>query len=572
MTQAIPPPVTVLVVGATHGALLGPHDDLAAPAAQVLDRAAHLATAESPRWVVWSASRDLGALAQRGVPLGRAWDLAEVHRLIHGGWRADPTTVWAGAAGLDLDAIPAQARGDLFDAVDDTDPEHLLRSDGYLHPDRDGPAWVSSPGRARASASAARAVFDRQWTALSALGGTAGPRAIHTAYAESAAALLCLELERDGLPIDRAAAEELIGRAAGPRPRSDTDAARIRGERDRRVLDLLPGGGTVDLRNPAQVKELLTSVGVEVPHTRAWVLEPYRQSSPVVAALLDWRKDERIATTYGYRWLDEHVGPDDRLRGAWTACDGGAGRMTAQSGLHNLPAPLRHAVRAEPGWVFVRADLGQIEPRVLAAVSGDQAFAEATRADDLYAPVAAKLGVDRAVAKVAVLAAMYGQRSGAAGEALADLVRAYPVAMRFLDDAYDAGVARRPLRTYGGRFLPLGAGPATLGPEDSGRGRYARNAVVQGAAAELFKAWVATIRHTLLDGETALGRDGEPRRAQVSLCLHDEVLIHSPHEQAPGIERLLHTALDESARRWTGTQAVRFVADTTIVRRWSEAK
>ena len=58
-----------------------------------------------------------------------------------------------------------------------------------------------------------------------------------------------------------------------------------------------------------------------------------------------------------------------------------------------------------------RADLGQIEPRVLAAVSGDRAFAAATRADDLYAPVATALGVERPIAKVAVLAAMYGQRS-----------------------------------------------------------------------------------------------------------------------------------------------------------------
>ena len=36
-----------------------------------------------------------------------------------------------------------------------------------------------------------------------------------------------------------------------------------------------------------------------------------------------------------------------------------------------MPAEMRPAVVAEPGHVFIRADLGQIEPRVLAAVSGD---------------------------------------------------------------------------------------------------------------------------------------------------------------------------------------------------------
>ncbi len=68
--------------------------------------------------------------------------------------------------------------------------------------------------------------------------------------------------------------------------------------------------------------------------------------------------------------------------------------------------------------MFVRADLGQIEPRVLAAVSGDQALTVATRADDLYAPVAAQLGVRGPVAKVAVLGAMYGQTTGHGAQAL----------------------------------------------------------------------------------------------------------------------------------------------------------
>ncbi len=266
------------------------------------------------------------------------------------------------------------------------------------------------------------------------------------------------------------AAEDLIAASAGPRPRDDADAARIRAERDALVLRHAPGRERTDLRNPAQVRDLLSSVGVDVPNTRAWVLEPYRHTHPLVDALLRWRKDERIATTYGYRWLDEHVGADDRLRGGWTACDGAAGRMTAQNGLHNLPAPLRPAICAAPGHVFVRADLGQIEPRVLAVVSADRAFAEATRSDDLYAPVAAKLGADRPMAKVAVLAAMYGQRSGAAGEALKDLERAYPVAMGLLDRAYADGVARRPVRTWGGRLIRFGGVPRAGDP----RGRTGR--------------------------------------------------------------------------------------------------
>jgi DNA polymerase-1 len=285
-----------------------------------------------------------------------------------------------------------------------------------------------------------------------------------------------------------------------------------------------------------------------------------------VDALLTWRRAERIATTYGYRWLDECVGPDDRLRGGWSACDGAAGRMTAENGLHNLPASLRSGVAAHPGHVFVRADLGQIEPRVLAVVSGDPAFAEATRADDLYAPVASRLGVERPVAKVAVLAAMYGQRSGAAGEALKGLERAYPVAMGLLDRAYDTGVRGEPLRTFGGRLIPTGRflaqSPIGTNPAlDAARGRFARNAIIQGAAAELFKAWAATVR--------ALGT---PMGAQIVLCLHDELLVHAPAERAEEVAALVDQALADASRRWAAGAPVRFVADTSVLQRWSDAK
>jgi DNA polymerase-1 len=96
---------------------------------------------------------------------------------------------------------------------------------------------------------------------------------------------------------------------------------------------------------------------------------------------------------------------------------------------------------------------------------------------------------------------------------------------------------------------------------DAARGRFARNAVIQGSAAELFKAWAATVRATTRD----LG-------AQIVLCLHDELLVHVPEEHAEQTRERLVRALDDSARRWTGSEQVRFVADASVIRRWSEAK
>ena len=541
--------------------MVGRHDEIVKEVAQ-------LESERHPRWVFWSAQADAFPLVSHNIHLDRCWDIAETHRLLVGGRDADPAVAWATACRLATSGLPRTSGGDLFDfaaehdPADRGDPESPVRSDGYLRPEAVAGAWQTSPQRVLAWADVAVDTATRQIAALSELSA----RAVSTGQSESAAALLCVELAVTGLPVDRPTLERLITESAGPRPRDEAHAREIRLARDAEVLRHAPGRESTDLRNPLQVRDLLAAVGVVVPDTRAWRLKPFRQTHPLVEALLTWRKAERIATTYGYYWLDTNIGPDDRLRGAWTACDGAAGRMTAQNGLHNLPTPLRPAIRAHPGHVFVRSDLGQIEPRVLAAVSGDMSFARATQADDLYAPVGAALKVERPVAKIAVLAAMYGQTSGAAGEALKDLERAYPTAMAYLQRAYDAGAASRAIRTYGGRRVPMwenpvDPAPGTLPAIIAGRGRFARNAVIQGAAAELFKAWAATVRLTTRH----LG-------AQIVLCLHDELLVHVPIAAADEAAAAVDAALTASSRRWTGSTDVRFVSDTSVIARWSDAK
>jgi DNA polymerase-1 len=235
--------------------------------------------------------------------------------------------------------------------------------------------------------------------------------------------------------------------------------------------------------------------------------------------------------------------------------------MTASSGLHNMPAVLRQAVLAEDGHLFVRADLGQIEPRVLAAVSGDAALAAATAADDMYLPVAAELGVDRPTAKVAMIAAMYGQTTGHGGVAGRRMRAAYPVAMGYLDAADRSARAGRSLRTYGGRLIQMSGSSADPPASQAARGRYGRNAVVQGAAAELFKMWAVTVR-----ARTA------PLAARIVLCLHDELLVHVPAGQAELAAGLVGACLTEATRRWAPRGRVRFIADITIARSWADAK
>ncbi len=505
----------------------------------------------TPRWVWWSIET-ASALVHAGVRVARCWDVATVDRLLTGRWRTDVGRSWARAHDLDVRSIPRLGQLGLLDAPvsatgDDSDP---VQPDGHLRPEWTAGGWSTSAARSAGWATLALRTAARQFDLIASVEAPGDPAA--TARAESTAELLCAELADDGLPIDVATAGELIGRAVGPRPAGPEDDAQRRAERDAAVLRHA-WGGTVDLRNPAQVKAMLTRIGLDLPDTRAWRLEEHRDR-PLVAALLEWRKAERIATTFGWGWLDEHVGTDGRLRGAWSSSDGAAGRMTAQAGLHNLPAELRSAVAAEPGHRFVRADLGQIEPRVLAAVSGDAALIAATADDDLYQPVAHRLGVERAVAKVAVLAAMYGQTSGVAGQALRGMDAAYPVAMAFLRRADEQGQAGIDVRTAGGRLVHMSPDVAP-----AARGRYARNAVVQGAAAELFKVWALTVRARVADLD-----------ARIVLCLHDELLVHSPEQHADEVAERVRAALDEAAARWRSASGVRFVADLSVVARWSD--
>ncbi|MEO7447570.1 MAG: DNA polymerase, partial [Humibacillus sp.] len=88
-----------------------------------------------------------------------------------------------------------------------------------------------------------------------------------------------------------------------------------------------------------------------------------------------------------------------------------------------------------------------------------------------------------------------------------------------------------------------------------------RNAIIQGSAAELFKAWAATVRHEV-----------RPLGGTIVLCLHDELLVHVPEDQAAEAVAALDPSLTRASRAWAGTDQVRFVADSSVIRRWSEAK
>ena len=534
-----------------------------------------------PATCAGSGGRPVRRRRSRGGPAcrwRRCWDVAEAHRLLAGGWEATPQVAWAAAYRLDRAGLPAATRGDLFDfhALASSAASHdavgtavgadasVVRADGYLDPDAGTADWRPDDDTLAAWGRAALACAGAQEAALAEV----GPRSVAAAHSESAAAFLCVELARDGLPVDRATAERMIarGRRAAPRRTTPTPVGSAPSA-TASVLAHTPGRESTDLRNPLQVKELLASVGVVVPNTRKWVLEPFRDTHAVVGALLEWRKAERIATTYGYPWLDAHVGS---RRPAARRVDGLRRRGRADDGTER-PAQPAHRRCARP-WrptrvtsssarTWARSSRGCWPPSPATRPSPRRPAP--TTSTRRWRPRSASTArwprspsSRRCTASAAVRPARPSRTSSA------------PTPSRWATSTprMPRGCGAQPLRTFGGRLIRLDAVLADVPADgtaayDAARGRFARNAVIQGSAAELFKAWAATVRATTRD----LG-------AQIVLCLHDELLVHVPEENADETMARLERALTDSARRWTGSTQVRFVADASVIHRWSEAK
>ncbi|MCK7624229.1 bifunctional 3'-5' exonuclease/DNA polymerase [Streptomyces sp. RS10V-4] len=395
---------------------------------------------------------------------------------------------------------------------------------------------------------------------------------------ESAGMLVAAEMSRTGIPwradVHRALLDELLGERfpGGLEPRRMAELAdevsRAFGEGVRVRPDL-----------PGDIIRAFARAGITLSSTRKWELQ--RIDHPAVAPLLAYKTLYRLYTAHGWTWLTQwvHEGrfrpeylPGGTVSGRWTTNGGGA---------LQIPKVIRRAVRADPGWRLVVADADQMEPRVLAAVSRDRGLMEvAASGADLYADLAARaFGGDRDRAKLALLGAVYGQTSGDGLKHLADLRRRYPAAVAYVDDAARAGEEGRLVRTWLGRTCP----PASMAPPDEAglpqdeeppggagsasaaraRGRFTRNFVVQGSAADWALLLLAALRH-------ALARPG--LRAELVFFQHDEVIVHCPAEEAAAVAEAITTAAATAGRIAFGPTPVRFPFTTAVVECYGDAK
>jgi len=279
------------------------------------------------------------------------------------------------------------------------------------------------------------------------------------------------------------------------------------------------------------------------------------------------------------------------VSGRWASRGGGA---------LQIPRLLRRAVVADPGWVLVVADAAQLEPRVLAALAGDRAFAAAAAAGDLYAELAGAFGGDRRKAKVAMLSAMYGGAGGEAGQLLAVLRQRFPAAAGYVEAAARAGEEGRVVRSVLGRTCPPpsanwralteeSADPEAerdpqAGRASRARGRFTRNFVVQASAADWALVMLVSLRAGLAKISTGDESAGAPRaseaispavvrrQAELVFFQHDEVIVHCPREQADDVVDAVSRAGAEASRLVFGRTSVAFPLSTAIVDCYADAK
>ncbi|MER5828656.1 bifunctional 3'-5' exonuclease/DNA polymerase, partial [Streptomyces mirabilis] len=414
---------------------------------------------------------------------------------------------------------------------------------------------------------------------------TAHPERMHLlTTAESAGMLVAAEMNRTGLPwradVHREVLHELLGEryAGGGEPRRLAELTdEVSAAFGRRVRPDLP----------ADVIKAFAQAGIKIKSTRRWEIETIEH--PAVKPLLEYKKLYRIWVAHGWSWLQDWV-RDGRFRPEYLPGGTVTGRwVTNGGGALQIPKVIRRAVVADPGWRLVVADADQMEPRVLAAISRDPGLMEvAGRESDLYQSVSDRaFSGDRAQAKLAVLGAVYGQTSGDGLKNLAALRRRFPRAVAYVDDAARAGEEGRLVRTWLGRTSPPAAGASDASSEEAGmpqdepaeplgdqgwvpgyassnsraRGRFARNFVVQGSAADWALLLLAALRRTCAD-----------LAAELVFFQHDEVMVHCPAEEADAVVAAIREAAELAGRLTFGETPVRFPFTTAVVECYADAK
>jgi len=303
------------------------------------------------------------------------------------------------------------------------------------------------------------------------------------------------------------------------------------------------------------------------PSTDQEVLERLAPLHPLPALILEHRRLAKLKSTY-LDALPTMVNPETgRIHASFNQVVAATGRLSSSDpNLQNIPIRTEAGRRVrqafqpgEPGWKLLCADYSQIELRMLAHFSGDEALRDAfTQGADIHTAVAMEIfgvpeeNVDREmrrVAKAVNFGVIYGQSSyglatvlgigqDVAGRFIDDYFQRYAGVDRYLQRVLDECRATGYATTIRGRRRPISGIRALSGrrqmnlPE-----RTAINTVIQGSAADLIKQAMINIHRRL---------EREQHPARMLLQIHDELVFEVPEEHVEDLAALVRQEMEQA--------------------------
>jgi DNA polymerase-1 len=362
----------------------------ASPAPFVIDLFAIARAALEPLWVALAAKRtvvhnaafDLGFLAKLGFVPGTVLDTLLMSRLVYG------TRHPRGFHGLQECA--ARELGRPLDKAEQAS-------------DWSGELTVEQLSYAAADAAVLLPLYDALRTKIEDTGLT------KVAAIERRCVPALAWLAGAGFAIDRPAWEALTVEAGA-------EAERQAAEQDALAPPRPGDDPRWNWNSPKQIVEAFALVGVTLEKTGEAVLAGL--THPMAAALRKLRAARKLVGVYGAKWL-ANVATDGRVYANWNQLGSDAGRMSCcRPNLQQLPRDKRYrrCFVAPPGRALVKADYSQIELRIAAKVSGDEALLGVyQRGEDVHTLTAQRvLGVEevtpeqRQLAKVMNFGLLYG--------------------------------------------------------------------------------------------------------------------------------------------------------------------
>ena len=308
-------------------------------------------------------------------------------------------------------------------------------------------------------------------------------------------------------------------------------------------------------------------------------------TGPVPSLVLEWREISKLKGTY-VDALPACLAADGRIHTRYDQAVAATGRLSSNApNLQNIPVrteagrSIRRAFVAAPGTKLVVADYSQIELRLLAHLSGDEALRDVfRRGEDIHRATAAKIfGIDPAAvtpdqrrgAKTINFGVLYGMGPFAlasqlgvpraeAKEFIAAYFERFPKIRACLDAILEKARATGGTETIFGRVRPI---PGLHDRNHNVRAnaeRMAMNAPFQGSAADLIK-----IAMLALDKALALELPG----VRLLLQVHDELVLEAPVALAEKAAAVARRTMEGAA-----SLSVPLTVDVGTGLNWAEAK